>query len=212
MTKQRTFILNGDEYRETYQFDYYSNQTGDIAHIEFENGKLKLFSLRKPETSKVGYLRIWIRGKWYLLHRLVYSAWGENSQNMENLKSSKFVIDHIDGNIKNNCANNLRLVTQSENIRFAIEKGTFGQCGLKAGNKPILVFDTVTNDTTIYKSVKDFAIAIKAPQFIIDSPSLYQILRRKEYKRYRVSLYEEGCATTIPLMEVPKSHLGSERQ
>ena len=61
-------------------------------------------------THNQGYWQIKFKQKLYLAHRLVwlwmYGDW-----------PTAEVIDHIDGNVSNNCAWNLRQVSQKENVR-----------------------------------------------------------------------------------------------
>lgn len=55
------------------------------------------------------YLQIRINGKNYLVHRILYQIY----HNVSLTKND--IIDHIDGNVRNNIKNNLRISTKSEN-------------------------------------------------------------------------------------------------
>lgn len=70
--------------------------------------------------SRCGYRRVLIDNKPYSVHRLVYETFvGPIPERM--------VIDHIDGNKENNNVENLRCITQSENMKHAYEMGHRGQ-------------------------------------------------------------------------------------
>ena len=62
-----------------------------------------------PYINKYGYKGLRINGKFTLLHRLVATIWIPNPEN-------KPQVDHIDRNKLNNSVNNLRWVTQQENM------------------------------------------------------------------------------------------------
>ena len=74
-------------------------------------------TVRKKTTGKVmgwadhnGYQKISIKGKVYQLHRIIFYMYHRR-------KPGSKVIDHIDGNKKNNCILNLRLVSHGDNTR-----------------------------------------------------------------------------------------------
>ncbi len=70
----------------------------------------------KGGTVRNGYIRYAIGQKFYSAHILVWEAF--------NGKIPKgYFIDHIDGNRSNNNLDNLRLVTQSENMKNAMRNG-----------------------------------------------------------------------------------------
>ena len=83
--------------------------------FEYKDGRL--FWKIKPrkgieagsETDKRGYRRISYKGKRYKTHRLIWE--------MFNNRKPEGLIDHIDGNVRNNNINNLRLVTPQDNQR-----------------------------------------------------------------------------------------------
>lgn len=60
------------------------------------------------QNTRKGYLYVTVKGRKYSVHRLVALSYIPNPEN-------KPEIDHIDGNPKNNCVDNLRWVTRSEN-------------------------------------------------------------------------------------------------
>lgn len=72
--------------------------------------------LKQCETFR-GYMHVKLgAGRWYSIHRLVAEAFIENLLN-------KPQVNHIDGNPKNNAAENLEWVTQSENQLHAYSTG-----------------------------------------------------------------------------------------
>ena len=79
---------------------YYITEEGNIFD---EDGNKK-----EPKPHPKGYLQISLNGRNYLVHRLVAIHFIPNPEN-------KPQVDHIDGNKKNCCVDNLRWVTAHEN-------------------------------------------------------------------------------------------------
>lgn len=97
-----------------------------------------------------GYKRVQLRvnGKTSIrsLHRLLYEAFiGPIPQDM--------VIDHIDGNKANNNLSNLRLVSQSDNMKNAMKNGHKGQI-------PILQFDLQGNFIKEFSTIQAAADSV----------------------------------------------------
>jgi len=98
---------------------------------------------RKLQTNSSGYA-CYTTNKCFLVHRIVAFAWVENSDPI----NKKFV-NHIDGNKKNNRADNLEWVTQSENELHSIRVLGNKRCtrGLEANwknpiqRKPVVILD-----------------------------------------------------------------------
>ena len=175
------FVLNGTTYRETIFKGYFITDFGDVAQIQFVDGKLKSFFLMRQEETKDGYCRVEINHKHYSIHRLVYQTWSNDVLNPE------LTIDHIDANRKNNHISNLRQVSQKDNIQNALSHGNFGH----NHNTKIKVFDDITGKETMFNSVKDFLISINAPEYMINHGGLNNIYKRKEYKRYHITKINE---------------------
>lgn len=176
---KRDIIINGELFR-SFDGTYFVTDKGEVASISFtKDGKIKKFFRMEQEASKFGYKRTTIyHTQHVLVHRMVFACWSD-----EELDSSK-VIHHIDGNPANNDINNLRQITQKENIGFAIEEGNFG----KGGCCKISVYDSVKDEIRFYNSVKEFFIDIKAPAYMVKRGSIDALEKRKAYKeRYKVT-------------------------
>lgn len=90
--------------------------------------------------SRNGYIRYAISGKNYSAHILVWEAFNDKVR-------QGYFIDHIDGNRGNNALNNLREVTQSENMYHTMENG-------HACQVPILETDKDGNVLREFRSVQ----------------------------------------------------------
>lgn len=71
-------------------------------------------------SDRNGYKRITLKGKVYSIHRIIWELFNGSIPEGQ-------IIDHIDGNRSNNALNNLRLVSQSENMNNAQKNNHKGQ-------------------------------------------------------------------------------------
>lgn len=91
---------------------YGINSAGEM--INFKTGR------KLAGQDRNGYKRFQYENRVYSIHRLVYETFvGPIPEGMK--------VDHIDGNRSNNALSNLRLVTQSENMKNAMANGHSGQ-------------------------------------------------------------------------------------
>lgn len=118
--------------------NYAVNKDGEVANLKTCK-KLK-------GTERSGYLRVLIKGKNYSIHRLVWETFNGEIP-------SGYYVDHIDGNRANNSISNLRIVTQSENMKNAMKNGHKGQT-------PVLQYDKEGNLIKEYKTIQEAAYAM----------------------------------------------------
>ena len=96
----------------SFNENYAINIDGEVANLKT--------GLIVKGSERNGYLRISIRNKQYSIHRLVWETFNQPIP-------EGYYIDHIDGNKSNNALSNLRLVTQSDNMKNAMKNGHKGQ-------------------------------------------------------------------------------------
>ena len=96
----------------SFNENYAINIDGEVANLKT--------GLIVKGSERNGYLRISIRNKQYSIHRLVWETFNKPIP-------EGYYIDHIDGNKSNNALSNLRLVTQSDNMKNAMKNGHKGQ-------------------------------------------------------------------------------------
>ena len=141
------------EYDNTHDNKYNDEEWKDIPY-EIVNGvkeykisncgRVKNHKGRITEGSKheSGYLWVSIALKQYVLHRLVAKVFIPNPENKEH-------VNHIDGNKKNACLNNLEWCTPKENSIHAHKNG------LNSNIKPIIQYDIHMNKINEFKSKKE---------------------------------------------------------
>lgn len=104
-------------------------------------------------SERNGYLRVNLADGHYSKHRLIWETFnGEIPEGM--------VIDHIDGNRKNNNISNLRLVSQADNMKNAQILGHKGQIKISQ-------YDDKGNFIAKYNSIREASIAINGNEVAI---------------------------------------------
>lgn len=150
--------------------DYEITRNGDV--INKRNGR-KL----KPQQNGKGYLRVYIGGKLFFVHRLVAELYVENPNN-------KTQVNHKDGNKLNNNAENLEWVSNIENRRHAIANGLH-KCGEDVKQAKLTEENVVFIRTHIgqYNSVqfaKMFGVSRSAITNVIHNKTWKQLKRYAE--------------------------------
>jgi hypothetical protein len=87
----------------------------DVSSLGRIRGKNKI--PRNLTDSVDGYQFANIKGKMYRVHRLIAISFHNDSY------KDGLVVNHIDSNKRNNCPDNLKWVTQSENVLKSLNKG-----------------------------------------------------------------------------------------
>lgn len=129
-------IINGKVYK-AYDQNYYVSEYGDVWSIKDEK-HLKHFN-----RSKFGHHGVYLNGKQWSVHRLVYHVFVHPID-------SKIQINHRDDNKNNNHYTNLYAGNQKDNALDRVRNGH--HCGY---TKSITVYDKDLDTTFTFPSIKD---------------------------------------------------------
>lgn len=185
-SKQKVNLLEGNWKELYFDSDYLISDDGQLAR--------KSTLTRFKGSMRAGYLRYSIKGSSYSAHILVYKTFvGDIPE--------KGVIDHIDGNKLNNKLSNLRLVTQSENVKNAYTNGHKGQIG-------VTQFSINGEELSHFTSIQDAANTFGVTQAAIKSASNYGTKSCGFYwlRDDSLSSKEEFC-TKMPEEAVPYNNM-----
>ena len=121
--------------------NYY--EVSNLGNVRTIKGEL----LKKIDNK--GYDIVYLKNKIFnrpiQVHRLVALAFIEN-------KDNKPIVNHIDGNKRNNCVDNLEWVTESENRKHAVATGLINPTYAR---KEVYQYDLANNFIKKWDSVKD---------------------------------------------------------
>lgn len=120
----------------------------------------------------------------YLVHRLVAEAFLKREKETD-------VVNHIDGNKKNNNVNNLEWISQKENVGHAIRIG-IGSVGERNG-KAKLTNKEVSELRKMYiPKDKRFGCRALARRYNVANQTMWRILNGRTYKNINISKSIEG--------------------
>lgn len=144
---KKIIVLNKNEEYKSVNVDDYKNN-----YFISNFGKIisKTTNKEIKQHGSCGYIKVHLHSekvnKIFTVHYLVYVTF-------HNKDTSDKVIDHIDGNKHNNNSENLRLVTQSDNIKNAYKNNTkmYKQKNIKAFKDDVFV-----KEFSSTKDAKDF--------------------------------------------------------
>lgn len=135
--------------------EYWQGDIEDLAEVKVSDGKYKVSTegiFVNANTKRIlkggtrnGYIRIEIKDKAYSAHRLVWETFNGPIED-------GMVIDHINGVRDDNRLENLRLVTQSENVKNGYDNGHAAQkktYQYSLDGKFIAAFDRVYQATEV---------------------------------------------------------------
>lgn len=161
---------------EGYEGRYDVNNKGQIrsrdVYVNCRNGKQRLYKGRiKPiRANNRGYLTVALckdnNTTNYLVHRLVAEAFIPNTQN-------KPQVNHIDGDVTNNQADNLEWVTDNENkAHSSIAVG-----GTQRPKKKVLVREIETGNEQVFEGLR-----IAERTLHLDHKSALNVLKGRQHK------------------------------
>lgn len=178
LTTFDTWFINcyniiGDQMKETWKpvKGYENYFVSDLGRVKTKQGRYKKINYG---ICKYGYLDLWKdnKSKRFRVHRLVAEQFVPNPYNKEQ-------VNHIDGNKKNNQANNLEWVTPKENIQHAINNNL---SSIKFGSRNHSA--KLTESDVLY--IRDVAKKTKtvrelAEQFNVSTTNIYNIINNKKW-------------------------------
>lgn len=134
----------------------------DCGNVKADGKKVKI------ETTQEGYFRCSVGGtlKRQYVHRLVAMHFIENDN------PQKTLVDHIDGNKKNNRVENLRWVTPQENTQYCADMGLFGK-GIRS---PVIAVNVKSLEVRLYESQAELC-----REKHLDDGAVNKVIKGKRY-------------------------------
>lgn len=133
---------------------YMVSNLGRVRSLSFKyqwRGSFKINkpTILKPWNDRLGYKQVQIRGKSYIVHRLVAQAFLPNPNNLKE-------VNHKDEDKSNNRADNLEWCDRAYNIRYSQEKTA--KRTLEAHGRPIYRIDLASNKRFDYPNIKSVSM------------------------------------------------------
>lgn len=147
-----TETINNSNYKVSNYGRVWNTTNNNILSPSETSGYYKVRLSKNGETSD------------WLIHKLVFCSFN-NEINID----KNFVIDHIDGNKHNNCLNNLRKISISDNVQKA-----YYEQKLNSNIKPISQYDLDNNFIATYPSSRE-----AGRQLGLDSSSIIKCCKGK---------------------------------
>lgn len=147
------------------------------------------YFLEIPISSTSSYDRVSVlvdgKRKRFHLHVLMGIAFLGLDLRSHGTHNFSLQIDHIDNNKRNNCVENLEIVTKQENLTRAWKTGCYKNNGFASKGKPKKKLRKFSlGDVTQIKALKEAGLSYRkiAEKFNCNHGSIYQILKGYTYQ------------------------------
>lgn len=170
-------VINMEEWKDikSYEGLYMISSFGRVKVVKPRyKGKVLLSPNKK---SKYLFVTLYKdkKGKNHTIHRLVAEAFLNKSNEAD-------VVNHIDGDKKNNNVNNLEWITQKENVRHAIRIGN-GCIGERNGKAKLTNKEVRSLRNMYIPKDKKFGCRALAKKYNVATQTMWRILNGRTYKK-----------------------------
>ena len=193
--ESRILEYNGKTFYELKRYKgYFISKDGEILTTYVIGSKTRRCDYNNPRIKQIkenaaGYKIVDLRhsnnGRWETIHRLLYETFiGEIPKG--------YVVDHIDSNRQNCSLNNLRLLTQSDNVKRKIDNLSH------INGLPYKIVAIVNEIPYCSKSLNSFCEEAKIKKYIFNAlraKSQYGKIVPCIHKQYKLLKYSESQET-----------------
>lgn len=194
--ESRIIRFNDKDFYQIKRYEgYFISKDGEILTTVVIGSNPRRYDFSKPRLKAIrenvaGYKTVDFRekngnGKWELIHRLLYETFvGDIPNNM--------VIDHIDSNRCNNTLDNLRLLSQKDNVCRKLNSMPH-----KNGTA-FKIKAVIDNKNVETESINEFCAKTGIKKYIFNSlraKSQYGKIIPCNYKKYTLLSYSESIET-----------------
>jgi hypothetical protein len=178
-----------EEWRDIPGYEGY--QASSSGKIKGKQGK----ELSLNTTSQQGYIQLslFIQGKpkFGLVHRLVALAFKPNPFNYR-------IVNHLDGDVKNNRSDNLEWCSQSQNMKHAIDTGLIKRTSnLKKSTKLSDDYEYISSEWKYIEGYGRYKISIRGEIISVRKGIAYLLQTPPDFYGYtRVNLSKDGIVKT----------------